>query len=852
MRLTSPPSLKKARQGLAGIYADAKTEQNQLHAELPYRTFDMIEGLFNNKSSRGFGLRLSVLGGANDALIASLNDMVMTLPQGKKWDYQLQLVGHNRVSHYIDANQREMSKRGGVLAEMAERDAKYAHYAAKNGFFHRQHNNHFDLRDYDAYFFVSTKESSLEEIKDVRSEIETSLGQLGVQFLPVTPEALITHVGDIVNFNPKQDRPIVRDYNPLDSLHRQALARDTECLFRRDHLAMRHTSDEGDDVETRVVSMGLSKLPKDFRLYGLPECFASLRHINRALICPHVLTLNFRCESTAKEEADNNSKITDLVKTVESKMRLLAPFAKEELDERQEIQNGMAKKEFCITSMALTLTLFTSAARQRKDTQAARNAFFGAGLNMIKLNMLQSQSLLSILPFMMSDGFWEDAHKAGRIWKVKSSNLVNFFPMVLDFKRLKPGVLLPTMRQQLSYLNVFDCGSDNQNIALTGGSGAGKSFLVQEIARVTHAMGGKVWILDKGSSYKKLTLMLKGAYMTHKNIFLNPFTHLGKIEQGRQFEDDEGNTVDPMAEALDNITALFATIASPYEPLTGYQTNILGDAIASAWEKHGTTTLVDHVQAELYAKADELDDRRVRDIAVQLNKYCEKGIYGDLFNKPSMLDPDVHFTTLELDGFAPGVLRSVIFALIVTINQQMYLSGSRSTPKMCIIEEAWSLMSGSNQQAQEFINTGYRTARKFGGSFCTVTQGITDFFANAEARACYNNSDIHIIMRQGEGFDSYLQQNPDAFSALDKEMIRRFEKSKDAGYSSVRVKAGGHVTWHRFFADPIKRAMYSTEPNEYEYCENLVKQGVPLMEAIDQTSMHYYGDDIREFESHFT
>ena len=374
MRLTSPPSLKKAQQGLAGIYADAKTEQNQLHIELPYRTFDMIEGLFNNKSSRGFGLRLSVLGGANDALIASLNDMVMTLPQGKKWDYQLQLVGHNRVSHYIDANQREMSKRGGVLAEMAERDAKYAHYAAKNGFFHRQHNNHFDLRDYDAYFFVSPKESNLEEIKDVRSEIETSLGQLGVQFLPVTPEELLTHVGDIINFNPKQDRPIVRDYNPLDSLHRQALARDTECLFRRDHLAMRHTSDEGDEVETRVVSMGLSKLPKDFRLYGLPECFASLRHINRALICACVNPeLSLRVHG--KEEADNNSKITDLVKTVESKMRLLAPFAKEELDERQEIQNGMAKKEFCITSMALTLTLFTNTARQRKTRKRRETPF---------------------------------------------------------------------------------------------------------------------------------------------------------------------------------------------------------------------------------------------------------------------------------------------------------------------------------------------------------------------------------------------------------------------------------------------------------------------------------------------
>ena len=237
---------------------------------------------------------------------------------------------------------------------------------------------------------------------------------------------------------------------------------------------------------------------------------------------------------------------------------------------------------------------------------------------------------------------------------------------------------------------------------------------------------------------------------------------------------------------------------------------------------------------------------------MQLEQYCIGGIHGELFNKPSMLDPDVHFTTLELDGFAPSVLRSVIFALIVTINQQMYLSGNRSTPKMCIIEEAWSLLSGSNKQAQEFINQGYRTARKFGGSFCTVTQGIDDFFANEEAKACYNNSDIHFILRQGEGFNKYLMENPNAFTPLEKDLIKRFEKSSTAGYSSVRVKAGGHVSYHRFFADPVKRAMYSTEPKEYEFCENLHKSGMDISEAVHQTSMHFYGDQIREFESHIS
>ncbi|CAK3643724.1 conjugal transfer ATP-binding protein TraC [Vibrio crassostreae] len=498
--------------------------------------------------------------------------------------------------------------------------------------------------------------------------------------------------------------------------------------------------------------------------------------------------------------------------------------------------------------MVLTVSLMTDKTHQKKDTQAAKESFSHAGLDIIPLKMNQPQALLSTLPFMMSEGLWGDCKKAGRVRTLKSSNLVNFFPLIMDFSQLKGGVLLPTMRQQISFFNPFTCGSDNQNIALTGGSGAGKSFLVQEIAETVYAMGGKVWILDKGASYKKLTLSLGGTYMTHANIFLNPFTHLGAMQSAEfEFVDDDGRPVDPMMEALDNITALFATIASPYVPLTAFQQSVLGDAIVTAWERKGHQVLVDDVRDALIEIAGEESDRRIKDIAVQLKKFCTDGMYKDVFNKPSMLDPNVEITTLELDGFPPAVLRPVIFALMVSINQQMYLAGSRSTPKLCIIEEAWSLLSGANEQAREFINTGYRTARKFGGAFCTVTQGIEDFFSNEEAKACYNNSDIHIILRQGEGFDKYLLQNPDAFSPFEQRIIKSFAPSVEAGYSSARIKAGGHVTYHRFFASPVKRAMFSTEPKEFEYCENLYKQGQSLERAIEQTSRHFYGKDIDAF-----
>ncbi|ENM5759984.1 type IV secretion system protein TraC [Vibrio mimicus] len=841
---------------LSALYQDARKHQNHLHHELPYRTFDHELEIFHNRASHGLGFQLSVLGGANDELINSLNNLVCELPQGENWDYQLALFGHHKVAHYIEANTALLSQRGGISERLAHQEQEYAKFAATEGFYHRQP-HHFDLRDYEAYFFLSTTIRDDDVLLDVRATVETALNQLGIRTQRVTPESLITYAGDMLNFDARQDRPIEQPYSPYESINRQILAADSEFLIRRDHIATRHTTARGIDTTGRTVTLGLSRSPSDFRLYALPECFASIRNIARHLTCPHVLTLNFRQEVNGHFENANNRAIADLVKTVGSPMIRLMPTARDELEEREALQKGLAAKAFTISSMVLNLTLFTDKAHQRQDVQAAKESFSAVGLDIKPLAMLQSQGLLTTLPFIMSEGFWHDCGVAGRVRSVKSANLVNFFPIVLDFKRLSGGLMLPTMRGQISFFDPFNCGSDNQNIALTGGSGAGKSFFMQSLLKSVYSTGGKCWILDKGASYKKLTLMLGGTYLDHRSIHLNPFTHLGKLISAAQnttevepFINEQGKPekVDPIKEALSNITALFATIASPYQELENYQLAVLGDAILRAWKRRQTETVVDDVQQALFELSAEYDnDRRIHDIGVQLNKYCRDGIYGETFNRPSMLDPDVDITTLELDGFNSEVLRPVIFALIVSINQQMYLSGSRSTRKMCVIEEAWSLLSGANAQARMFINEGYRTARKFGGAFCTVTQGIRDFFANEEARACYDNSDIHMILRQGDGFDKFLTENPSFFSDVEQRIIKNFPRAQDAGYSCVRLKAGGHVSYHRMFSDPYSRACLSTEPKEFEFCENLMNRGMNVMDAVEATAEHFYGKEIADF-----
>ncbi len=843
-----------ARGGLDTLVNHARPDAGHLHNELPYRYYDEQSGLFENDGSLGFAKKLDVLGGANDELVDSLNSLVCRFPEGDKWDYQIVLTGNNQVSELIERNRKELSQRGGIMEKIATNQAIYAHHAAKHGFGTRLGQQfRFDLKNFEAYLFCTSTEKS-DVVQDFKTSLDYGLVQNGIEHSPMKPEDLIEHVGQILNFNRHQTQHQPKYYMEDALLNQQMVELDSEFLIHRKYVESRCTVEgQTEPAHTRMVNFSLRKLPREFRLYNLSGCLASLKNASNALRCPFRISCNFRIEPTGKQRTANESKIRALGKWVNSPMAVFMPTAKKEYEERLELQDGFLADQYKIASMSLTLTLFSCEEEMKADVEAAKGAFGEAGLSIVETDMLQGQALLSTLPFNMLP-FFDDVKHAGRIRQIKTSNLVNFFPIVGEYKRLTGGMLLPTMRNQIGFFHPFRCNTDNYNMAITGTSGSGKSFITQNIVLPVYGAGGKCFIMDKGDSYKKLTQTLGGVYMTAGNIFLNPFTHIATAEKlsGQSFSEAElveEKKDDPMSILLGDITGLIAAMAAPNSDLEDYMESALGDAILMAWNTHRNHTLIDHVQDALFTLSKQRDnDRRLADLAYQLNKYCTSGIYGDLFNKPSQLDPKAHLTTLELDGFTDAVLRPVVFALMVSINQTMYLAGDRNIPKICIIEEAWSLMSGNNRQSRAFIDKGYRTARKFGGSFASVTQGIDDFFRSVEAKAAYNNSDIKLILRQGKGFQDIVKENPNTFDPYHVSLVNRFQEAKLTGFSCAMIQAGSVTTFHRLFADPWSRALFSTEPHEYQHCEQLVHQGIPLLDAVEQTAWHFYPNEMQAFE----
>ncbi|KFA94973.1 type IV secretion system protein TraC [Vibrio sp. ER1A] len=827
-----------------------------LSDELPYHLFDDASHLFINTTSIGMGLRFAPLAGVGDSEVESLNKIFCALPEGKKWRYQIELSMDHRVGHAIEANARacqqgETSDSHAVHALFAGNEATYARYGARHSFDSKLGEQcKFDLRRHTGTIWVSTTTGDKDKLMDVMEHLTLSFNQMGLWTRPCDDAALIAKVRDTLHFDQQTLTDPDIDLLPFESLASQATLPGSECLVRDQSLACRFTDTQGHVQDTTVVTLGLQRLPEQFHLFSLPNCLADLARAAKAVTCPMSINLAFTLHDSGSTSMKNERKISSLEKWANSPMAKLIPGLVDELNDRKLLQSGLRSEECKLASAIFTVVLKTTDEKRKRDVIAAESAFSNSALRLLPNHRIHAACLLNTLPFLPSDGFFDDMARLKLVRTLKTSNLVNFTPLVADPQRTQPGLLLPTFRRSIYYFDPFEAGGDNFNVAIAAASGSGKSFFTQALAKNQIERGGHVWILDNGDSYKKFTLLQNGVYLNHEQIALNPFTHLSRIAQGDEFKDDNGETVNPLKQTIGDIVSLFAILCSPNQGVSDHQRTALLVAISHAWEQHGDHTLVDHVQAALTEVAQrEGEDRRILDLAFALTPYCQGNIFGDMFNLPSQLDPNAHLTTLELSGFKGDVLRPVVFALMVNINQAMYLSGDRTKPKMAIIEEAWKLMNGKDPAASEFIEEGYRTARKFRGSFVTVTQGVSDFFKSSASEAAYNNSDVHLYLRQGEAFATYVKNNPNAFTPHEVSQINAFPTAKEAGFSSLMLRVGGRRSFHRFFCDPYTRALLSTEAEEFTHVEAQLKQGVDITTAVIHTAKTFYAKDIARFDA---
>lgn len=118
----------------------------------------------------------------------------------------------------------------------------------------------------------------------------------------------------------------------------------------------------------------------------------------------------------------------------------------------------------------------------------------------------------------------------------------------------------------------------------------------------------------------------------------------------------------------------------------------------------------------------------------------------------------------------------------------------RNLKKLNVIDEGWRLLDFKNHKVGEFIEKGYRTARRHTGAYITITQNIVDFDsdkASSAARAAWGNSSYKIILKQSaKEFAKYNQLYAKAHN------ISNEQATQELASTSTRLSGGMYADAH--------------------------------------------------------
>lgn len=827
----------------------ASMEFPQVSSILPYRDYDADTGMFINKSTIGFLLRAVPLSGANEAIVGTLEEMVKSkLP--RKTPIAFHLVSSKHIGNMLDHGMQDFRWQG-KHAERFNRITKAFYLHATQTYFRSPMNLPLTLRDYRLYisYCVKIKKKSLTQMNELQHTLKVlraSLEAAKVSTEVATQYELVSMVSSIINHRHDEvyEQPV--KVGLYDELNQRCVDSSLNITVRPDDIHLTLSDRKGGTTSTRAMNFMMEDNPDLFMLWMGGDNISNLLYPDNSIASPFVLTFVMEAEEQVSAQREATTKYLESDKKANSAYAKLFPGVVQKAQEWKEIRERLNTNKTCIVRYYFNLTAFCP-----DDDDAALaceqqvlNTFRKNGIVLASPVYMQMRNWMAMLPFMHGEGLWDDLKTSGATGRAESSQAVNLLPIVAD-NRLSPnGLMMPSYRNQLAFLDLYGdlLGNTNNNMAVTGTSGAGKTNLVQPILRSVLESGGIAWVFDMGDGYKSFCENVGGVYLDGRNLKFNPFANITSIH-----------------ESAERIRDQLAVLASPDGNLDEVHLELLLQGVQNAWNSKQTDARIDDVVEQLeVARKVALKEgsptlaSRLDEIMTLLGKYCSTGIYGAYFNssEPS-LSEDAKFVVLELGGLddKPDLLVAVMFSLIIYIENKMYRT-PRSLKKCCAIDEGWKLLNFKNDRVGQFIETGYRTVRRHNGAFITITQNIKDFDAedaSTAAKAAWGNSAYKVILKQdATEFKQYNQRNPNQFNEIERDVIGKFGKAQDNWFSSLMLRINDSSTFHRLFLDPLSRAMYSSTGKDFEFIRSRREEGMDIHDAVWELANHKWPDEMRE------
>lgn len=787
----------------------ASRQSPRFSAHLPYLGGDPADCAYQNENAHGFVLECMPQTGA-DMEMSRILTSLLTLGWPPDTGIQIHMYASPNIRPLLArwaltrrGEETDGQRREGIYRTLARRRVEYLLSGARAPLFK---STPYLIRDFRAFVSVTLPGRMNEERRnrliELRRGAKAVLAGAHLPAWDMTPAALITWLAEMLN-QEDYDRDIAYDAGKL--IRNQILNYDTTLDIAADHILI--------NGRTEARMMSVKNYPEEFPLWGMAGLIGDMFQGNLQYPCPFLFTLGIHLPDLESAKAGAQMKAARATHDADTPMaKFLPDFALKKRD--WDIVMHALAEGHSMVQVYHQLVLFAPKGRGVQAEQAARAVLRAKNWEACSDRFMQTQGLLSALPMTLSREMWSDIKRMERFSTKTTGNAMHMAPFLADWKGTgTPTLMLYSRRGQVMHFDLFDNREGNYNVAIAAASGSGKSFLLNEITLSYLGIGGRVWIVDVGRSYEKLCRLLNGEFIEFSpeaNICINPFTH-----------------VRDMDEEMALLKPLLARMAAASRETDDLENAMLEDAIRRVWEDKGNAMTVTDVAAMLTNQ----DDNRAKDLARMLLPYTAHGMYARYFEGRNTLNFDNSFVVLELEELkAKKDLQAVVLMIVMyEIQQAMYL-GERGQRKICIIDEAWDLMSG----AGEFIETGYRRVRKYGGAFITATQSIGDYYKYDASLAAFENSDWLLLLRQKK--ESVEQLTESGRLKVDDAMKRSLMslKTTHGEFAEVFIYSAAGSGIGRLIVGPFSTLLYSSKAEDFARIKALTSKGMDVATAIEQ------------------
>ncbi len=814
----------------ANIHHDFQRERLSPH--FVYESYDEASGLFYNRGSVGFILIANPLPGADLMAEGEVADFIANsenLPDGST--LQILMLGSSDISFLLDRWKAE--RVGEVFVELAKRRCEYLSQKAKEGLIK------------DSHLLISVTIPSLNtcllSMERRRDALKNTFKSIGLWTEDVDDKLLIAVMRKIWG------RDVVdREVNPYAILAEQILPSDFS-LYEDDNIV--HLKDD-----QAFICLDAEGRPEQWQL-PLMELFLG----NEARRGEYIETdylIHFGVHVLQNQTVERTSAIAKreaIQKNIKAGMGKWFPDLMEENQDMGDAVGALQSGERMVHIHSNVILK----GNKDKVTRAAKSyssMMRRNGWNFINTRYDHLAVMLTSMPMAMVEegnsyfktkitGVGIAIANLGRGKKTVSGESRALLPIIGEYKGdlNAPGIILTGRRGQIKYFSQF--GSDltphlsdgnggdlvNPNVIVSGISGSGKTVAMQEIMLSILGIGGKVFVLDYGKSFKNLCQILDGNYIEFdptNPISINPFS---EIPMG-----NDKNSVEARADFLASFPIILATMVAPKQGTTDLQQTNLALALKRCWDEKNISLQIDDIANWLL----EQDNNAVaNDLGRMLFNYTKDGPYGGFFSGKAQVTLKADIVVIETDHLRnyPDLMAVVMQIMMTHINNTM-AKGRTNKPNLLVFDEIAKTLK--NPLALKFVEEVVRIVRKYKTSVMVATQLLTDFQKlGVDAASIFEGAAFKIILKQNSDTLSKMRSLPLLKNYVEsEERMRRLQsvESKKGEYSEFTLWGpgiNGDICQLRI--DPYTLLLMSTNPTDKQLIADFRENGLSLAEAIN-------------------